>query len=260
VGEKKIPLIDLLCRSFPGKTRKELYAHILCGEVYINNEKICDTKRLVQPSSHIDFRCKKYVSRGGLKLEYALDRWKIDVNEKVYIDAGCSAGGFTDCLLQRGAWCVHAVDVGYNQLDYSLRMNDRVRVWERTNIMDVRAGTLDPVPHAGVCDLSFRSLRGAASHILDLVRTNILIALVKPQFEWKHPDPGFSGVIKEKEVILTVCETLIRDLSLEGVCVSEAVFSPVRGAKGNREIFFLLQKGKGTPPGEILSLLDQSIL
>lgn len=256
VNEKKIPLLDLLCLRFPGTLKKELYARVLCGEVYVNNEKICDTKRLVDLVSHIEFRHKKFVSRGGIKLAHVLDKWNFDVKNKVFIDAGCSKGGFTDCLLKYGARLVYAIDVGYNQLAYPLRIDKRVRVYERTNILNIARDSLDPVPHAGVCDLSFRSIRKAAFHILGLLSQNVLIALVKPQFEWENPQPGFIGVIKDKETILQVCKKLIEELYSEGIFVSRVELSPICGTKGNQEIFFLLKKGRGKEKQEMISLIS----
>jgi 23S rRNA (cytidine1920-2'-O)/16S rRNA (cytidine1409-2'-O)-methyltransferase len=259
VSEKKIPLIDLLCMSFPDTSRKDLFARVLCGEVYVNNEKICNAKRLVGMSSHIEFRYKDYVSRGGIKLAHVLNKWNIEVKNNVFIDAGCSMGGFTDCLLKHGAGIVYAVDVGYNQLAYSLRNDHRVRVYERTNIMDIQKHSLDPAPDAAVCDLSFRSIRRAASHILYLVSRNLLIALVKPQFEWENPQPGFSGVIENKDTLLLICKNLVRDLYSEGVSVSDVEFSPIRGTKGNRELFFLLKKGCGKQEQDIPALIEASL-
>ncbi|MBN2533084.1 MAG: TlyA family rRNA (cytidine-2'-O)-methyltransferase [Spirochaetales bacterium] len=252
---KKIPLLDLLCLAYPDMLKKELYAKVLCGEVYVNNEKIRDARRLVDVSSHIDFRIKEYVSRGGIKLAHVLDKWKVDVKDKVFIDAGCSSGGFTDCLLKHGARFVHAIDVGYNQLAYSLRIDKRVCVHERTNTLDIRKSSLDPAPHMGVCDLSFRSLHGAASHLLGLLSEDILIALVKPQFEWDNPEPGFRGVIKNRDTILMVCTKLVEELHSEGVTVSSAELSPVCGAKGNQEIFFLLKKQEEEQKQDIISLI-----
>src|SRR6056297_599517 len=192
---KKISLIELIKKKYPSIPEKESFARILCGEVFVKGERVRDPHRRLDEGAEPQFLSKKYVSRGGIKLESVLQRWKIEVRDKIFIDAGSSTGGFTDCLLQNGARMVHSVDVGYNQLDYRLRTDARVKVYERTNIMAV--GELDPIPHAAVADLSFRKIGGAAGHLLDLVREGWLIALVKPQFEIKaEMDPEFSGVVR----------------------------------------------------------------
>ncbi|MBN2442863.1 MAG: TlyA family rRNA (cytidine-2'-O)-methyltransferase [Spirochaetales bacterium] len=260
MNKKKIPLINLLKLKFPEIPHKELFAGILCGEVYINNEKICDKNRLVPVSSDIIFKYKKYVSRGGVKLAHVLEKWNIEVENKVYIDAGASTGGFTDCLLKHGAGLVYSVDVGYNQLAYSLRIDPRVCVYEQTNIFTIQKGSLDPQPHAAVCDLSFRSVVGAATHILDLTISDTLIALIKPQFEWENPDPGFNGIIKKTETLIEICTHLVRKLYSQDVYVSRVELSPIAGTKGNRELFFLLKKKSGEKKEDIISSITELFL
>lgn len=191
-----------------------------------------------------------FVSRGGEKLAHALDEWHVSC-ETTWIDAGCSTGGFTDCLLQRGASLVYAVDVGVNQLDWRLRQDPRVRVMEGTNVMDIAPGSLEPAPQRIAADLSFRSLRGAARHLLELAQERWGIFLVKPQFEWKSPVPGFRGVVKEPAAVLEIVEALLDDLRSEGVGAEKAALSPVKGRKGNRELLLLLRRGPagGGPAG-----------
>ncbi|MDC7219864.1 MAG: TlyA family RNA methyltransferase [Spirochaetales bacterium] len=233
----KKPLLSLLKERFPEYKEGELYAFVLCGDVYCDGEKIRETSRKVDVKGELEIRTKKYVSRGGFKLEGALDEWGIDCNKKIFIDAGSSTGGFTDCLLQRGASLVYAVDVGYNQLDYSLRNNSRVVVREKCNIMDVEE--LDPAPHIGVADLSFRSIGGAATKIIGLTTTRKLLALIKPQFEVEN-SAGFNGVISDPEtwrrVLFDVCECLHG----EGLYVSRLSPSKVKGKKGGNQEFMAL--------------------
>jgi 23S rRNA (cytidine1920-2'-O)/16S rRNA (cytidine1409-2'-O)-methyltransferase len=157
----------------------------------------------------------------------------------VCLDAGASTGGFTDCLLSRGALNVHAVDVGYNQLAWKLRSDERVFVHERTNLMDLHPGDLIPEPTFAVADLSFRSLRGAASRLLELTRGGTVLALVKPQYENPKED-GFDGVVRTNAARAGVLESLRTDLPKEGVFVRNAAASRVTGRKGNAEIFLLL--------------------
>ncbi|MDC7238814.1 MAG: TlyA family RNA methyltransferase [Spirochaetales bacterium] len=231
---KKKRLLQLALARFEDYTEKEIYASILCGEVLCNREKIRDPKAMVPSDADLELTRKKYVSRGGLKLERVLDFWRMPVEGKIVLDAGCSTGGFTDCLLQKGARSVYAVDVGYNQLDYSLRTNPAVVVMEKTNIMSIEV--FDPVPHWAVADLSFRSLRSAAAHILKLTSESRLIALMKPQFELEDPDEDFDGIIRDPRQILEITAKVVGEMAEEGAYVSRAALSPVTGRKGNQEL------------------------
>lgn len=248
-----LPLLRLLEKRYPQWEGKSLYTRILCGEVLVDGGTIRDPKLKV--SSHADIQLKDsgFVSRGGEKLESALSFFSAAVEGKIFLDAGCSTGGFTHSLLSRGALMIHALDVGYNLLDYSLRNNPRVLVHERTNIMDVNH--LDPVPHAAVADLSFRSLRGAASHILHLTSEKWAVVLVKPQFEWLDPPGTFNGIVFAGEDRKSILKQVAFDLTEEGVGVRNAVASAVSGRKGNQEYFFLLDLSPGLSPAEIIDRL-----
>ena len=170
-------LLELLVHRYPETPRENLMASVLCGDVRVGGEKVRDPKRRVHEDAEIEFAGETFVSRGGDKLEGALRAWNVDAAGKVILDAGSSTGGFTDCLLKRGAALVHAVDSGSNQMHGRLRADPRVRLREKTNIMAV--DRLDPEPDFAVCDLSFRSLRGAARHIAGLTRSGTVFALVK---------------------------------------------------------------------------------
>ncbi|MDC7234369.1 MAG: TlyA family RNA methyltransferase [Spirochaetales bacterium] len=251
---KKQKLLQLALKQFPDYPEKELYASILCGELITSGEKIKDPKALVSADAQLVLNRKKYVSRGGLKLEKVLDHWALPVKGKRILDAGCSTGGFTDCLLQKGALSVYAVDVGFNQLDYSLRINPAVVVMEKTNIMAVE--NLDPKPHWAVADLSFRSLRSAASHILGLTVESRLIALMKPQFEIENPDDDFDGIVRDPLQILSITEEVIGEMAEEGAFVRRASLSPVTGRKGNQELLFDIS-GNPDDFGGIPSLIKE---
>lgn len=239
----KIPLLQLLKIRFPEIPPKELYAKILCGEVTVDGEHHRDPKLRVAQNAVIEFEQRTYVSRGGLKLEAAIQAWQLPISGRIFLDAGASTGGFTDCLLQHGAAQVHAVDVGYNQLDYTLRIDSRVRVAERTNIMHVKK--LDPPADAAVADLSFRSLRGAAAHIIGLTREKWMIGLLKPQFEVEGIETrsgsleSFNGVVQPQDT-QHILEQAIRFLKDEGVTVKAVTASPITGRRGNREFLLLL--------------------
>ena len=234
---KKIPFIEILIGRFEEYSQKELYSMIMCGEIKVDGETVRDARRAINPESEIIITSRRWVSRGGEKLNHALENWKIDAADRVVLDAGASTGGFTDCLLQRGAARVHAVDVGYNQLDYSLRTDSRVNVLERTNIMAVEE--LQPVPEFAVADLSFRSITGAASHILKLTAENLLIALIKPQFELQAAE-GFDGVIKDPDILHEVLRNTAVSLQDEGVEITAVLESPIKGGKGNTEFLVRL--------------------
>ena len=232
-------LLALLNKQFGNDKKEENYALILCGNVLVNGEKIKDPKEKVDKNSEIKIIRKKYVSRGGYKLEYALDHWKIEAEGKVFIDAGSSTGGFTDCLLKRNALFVHAIDVGYNQIDYMLRNDNRVILHEKKNIMDINS--LSPPADIGVADLSFRSIANAASKILDLVKEKKLIALIKPQFETKKNNLE-KGIIESASILKETLSTVIDKLFDEKSFVQDIIQSPIKGAKGNREFLFLISR------------------
>ena len=258
---KKVKLTDLVLQSFPGMTRDEVLGRILSGEVYVDGERIRDRDRLITRTLCVELReSRKYVSRGGLKLEPVWDSMNLSAAGKVFIDAGCSTGGFTDFLVQRGAERVYAVDVGYNQLDFSLRLNSRVTVMERTNVMALMSSDFDIPPHGALADLSFRSIKGASAHLLDLVQEEWILALVKPQFEWKNPDPEFQGVIENETVLFEILLELCRDLQDEANFVNRIVFSPLKGRKGNRETFLLLSREETLTMVQIEREIRRSLL
>lgn len=241
----KISLIHALSLRFPEIPRKELFARILCGEVFVSGERVRDPASKVAESCELVFTARRrFVSRGGEKLDFVLDKWNIDCKGRSFIDAGCSTGGFSDCLLKKGAENVIAVDVGYNQMDYRLRKNKRIILFERTNIFDIRDKIHSFKPAAAVVDLSFRSLRRVASFLLAIVEEGWVVALVKPQFEWQNPDKNFHGVVHSKETRHNILQNTLNDLWLEGALTTDIVSSPILGNKGNTEYFFYL-KSKG---------------
>ena len=234
----KRSLLAILQDLYPNNDKSELLAKILCGEVSVNGETIRSATVQVHQSSSISVRSpKRFVSRGGIKLDYAMNMWDVKTSGRIFLDIGASTGGFTDCLLQRGAQYVYSIDVGYNQLSYSLRIQPKVGVFERTNIMSLSIGDLDPHPHAAVMDLSFRSIRKVTSRCLEYLKEGWMIALVKPQFEWKNPSADFRGVITDNDILIEVLIELVEDLRKEKVYVSDIIQSPIRGRKGNREFF-----------------------
>jgi 23S rRNA (cytidine1920-2'-O)/16S rRNA (cytidine1409-2'-O)-methyltransferase len=242
---KRYPILDLLSKQYPEYAREKLSAFLACRNVLVDGVICGDGKAKFPQDAHLSFTFEKYVSRGGYKLEKALDAFHLSVEGKVVLDAGSSTGGFTDCLLQHGARIVHAVDVGTNQLDWRLRKDSRVIVHEKQNIMTLGKEGLEPPPAAAVCDLSFRSISGAASHILSLSGETWLISLIKPQFEVPKGLEGFDGIIRDDGLLHSVMLDVYQSLALEGVGVEDIVRSPITGHKGNTEFLALLSHRKG---------------
>ncbi|MFW6313352.1 MAG: TlyA family RNA methyltransferase [Spirochaetota bacterium] len=239
----RIRLLDRLCELHPESDREELLALVLCGDVSVEGERLRDPRGMVARDARISLAtvahgARRYVGRGGLKLEHAIREWRLPVSGKVFVDAGASTGGFTDCLLAHGVRHVHAVDVGYNQLDFRLRRDERVETHERTNIMHV--SLLEPPADAAVADLSFRSIRGAARHLLELAREQWAVVLVKPQFEWTSPPESFDGTVPDTALGLILRSTL-EGLAEEGAFPAALLESPIRGRRGNREFLVLIR-------------------
>lgn len=238
---KMEPLLRHLQKLWPHMPKDRLYAAVLCANVKVNGEVCRNPQAMVSPESDFILEESRFVSRGGLKLDGVLEEFDFDPQGKICLDAGASTGGFTDCLLQRGATHVHAVDVGFNQLAWKLRSDPRVTVHEKTNLMQISPDILTPCPQMAVADLSFRSLRGAASQLLNITRGGLVLALLKPQFE--HPrESDFTGVVRTEEARKKVLYTLIRRLEEEQVFVIDAFASPLTGRRGNAEIFVLLSR------------------
>ncbi|MQY76467.1 MAG: TlyA family rRNA (cytidine-2'-O)-methyltransferase [Spirochaeta sp.] len=257
----KNSLIQVLSLRFPEIPRKEIFARILCGEVLVSGERTRNPELKVAENCELAFAARRrFVSRGGGKLDFVLNKWNIDCKGRSFIDAGCSTGGFSDCLLQRGAAEVVAVDVGYNLLDYSLRKDKRIILLERTNIFDIRDKIHGLKPAAAVMDLSFRSLRGAASFLLRIVEEGWIIALVKPQFEWRDPDKDFNGVVYRKESRYEIVLDTMKELWQEGAFTTKIASSPILGSKGNAEYFFHLKKSEERPYPDMQRRLKEEVL
>lgn len=193
---------------------------------------------------------RNYVSRGGEKLAAALDRFEVDPGGRRCLDVGASTGGFTDCLLQRGASRVVAVDVGYGQLDWRLRNDPRVMVLERTNVRDLKDDDLRDAPGLVVADLSFISLRTVMGDLATLAAEDAeFILLVKPQFEVGRDRVGRKGVVRDAGAWRDAIEGVAGACSISGVDPAGVMASPLSGPAGNVE--FLLWAKKRTPGGGI---------
>lgn len=235
----KLSVIQLLKNYDPTLDTDRATSLVICKNVYVNGELCTDSKSVFDKNSKVEVLFPKYVSRGGFKLEAALENFQFNVKDLVVLDAGSSTGGFTDCLLQNGAKAVHCVDVGYNLLDFKIRSDKRVFVHEKTNIMAVQS--LDPQPDVAVADLSFRSIKGAALHVLDLTKTRKMVALIKPQFEVPKWVENFNGVISDPKLLKDTMGNVYSILSQENIGIFNIVKSPITGHKGNTEFLALLE-------------------
>ncbi|MCG1012676.1 TlyA family RNA methyltransferase [Tepidanaerobacter sp. GT38] len=219
-------------------SREKAKAEIMCGNVLVNDKIIDKPGTLVDVNSTIVFKNKSipYVSRGGLKLEKALDVFNVEVKDKIALDAGASTGGFTDCMLQRGAKKVYAVDVGYGQLSYTLREDTRVVVMERTNVRYLRLEDIGEQVDIITADLSFISLTKVFEPFYVLLKENgDLITLIKPQFEVGKSDVGKRGVVKDFDLHVKAIKKVINDAREHYFYICNLTFSPIKGPKGNIE-------------------------
>lgn len=220
-------------------SREKAKRTIMAGLVYSNTERLDKPGMRVSPD--IPLRIKKnlhpYVSRGGLKLEKALEEFQVDVNGKILIDVGASTGGFTDCALQNGAIKCYAIDVGYNQLDWKLRQDPRVIVMERTNFRYVTPDMLKKgAPNFATIDVSFISLTLILPVLKTLLENNSdIIALIKPQFEAGRDEVGKGGIVKDPQVHKKVLEKILTFAKNEGYNVYNLTYSPITGGEGNIE-------------------------
>jgi len=220
-------------------SREKARALILAGQVLVNGQKTDKSGHAVATDSSIEvLEQPRYVGRGGLKLEAALQHFQIHPQGKICLDIGSSTGGFTDCLLQHGAARVYAIDVGTGQLDWKLRNDPRVVVHEQVN---ARHLTRDVVPEPvalGVCDVSFISITMILPAMMPVLASDAeMVILVKPQFELERNQVGKGGIVREPELHLQACrrvEDAVHRLSFR----TEIIPSPILGAEGNQE--FLL--------------------
>lgn len=243
------------------QSREKARALIMEGLVYVDNQKSDKPGTQVSDSAVIEVRGKlnPYVSRGGLKLEKAMQSFPIRLDDKICMDVGASTGGFTDCMLKSGAKRVYAVDVGYGQLAWSLRTDDRVVNLERTNARYLtKENVPDEIEFTSI-DVSFISLKIILPAIKSLLSQNgEIVCLIKPQFEAGRDKVGKKGVVRDKavhkEVVRGICEFALQG----GFSVLGLTYSPVKGPEGNIEYLAYLQKNdeaecfEGCSPDEVV--------
>ena len=229
--------VELVRRGL-ARSRSEAVAAIKAGLVTVGGAPADNPARMVDDAHavHVSGPAIPYVSRGGLKLAAALDAFAIEPTGLRWLDAGASTGGFTDCLLQRGAQQVVAVDVGHGQLAWSIRSHPLVRVLERTNVRTLTPEMIDGPAQGCVGDLSFISLRSVVPALLACTESDgDIVLLIKPQFEAGPQRIGKGGIVRDAEVRADVVVEVVQDVADLGLGIVGLIPSPISGADGNRE-------------------------
>ncbi|MGR3764966.1 TlyA family RNA methyltransferase [Rossellomorea sp. NS-SX7] len=262
---KKQRLDILLVERGLIETREKAKRAIMAGLVYSNEERLDKPGEKVSEDAELTIKGKMmpYVSRGGLKLEKALKVFDIEVKDKVMIDIGSSTGGFTDCALQNGAKMSYAIDVGYNQLAWKLRQDERVVVMERTNFRYVTPADLSgDMPAFASIDVSFISL----SLILPVLKTLLIpggdcIALIKPQFEAGKEQVGKKGIVRDPKVHQAVIEKIMNLAVNEGYTIHGLSYSPITGGDGNIEFLIHIRwTGVESEGKSLLTVTPQQVI
>ena len=241
---KKLRLDQLLVGRGLFPSREQARRAILAGEVSVATRVLDKPSQLLDEETAVTVKpTRKYVGRGALKLESALEHFHVDVQGKTALDIGASTGGFTDCMLQRGAEKVYAVDVGYGQLDWKLRNDPRVVVLEKTN---ARFLTCDQVPElVDICviDVSFISLALILPNALALLKRDaIILALIKPQFELQRTEVGKGGIVRDPRLHQKAQDKIVAFVGDLGHVVAGIAPAAVKGADGNQEFFACIRK------------------
>lgn len=230
------------------ESRARAGALIMAGQVYVNGQKTTKAGYALKPDDVLEVRGDKlkYVSRGGLKLEKAMNEFPISLDGCVCMDIGASTGGFTDCMLQNGAKKVYAVDVGYGQLAWKLRSDERVVNMERTNFRYITSDDIAEKLDFASVDVSFISLKIILPVLYELLNDGATaVCLIKPQFEAGKEKVGKKGVVRDIEVHREVVETIIAFAFDSGFSVLALSFSPIKGPEGNIEYLMYLKKENG---------------
>ena len=235
----------LLVKRALAPSREKAKAMIMEGSVYVNNQKEDKAGSMFDTGAQVEVRGKtlRYASRGGLKLEKAMERFAVSLEQKTCMDIGASTGGFTECMLQNGARKVYAVDVGYGQLAWKLRQDARVCCMEKTNIRYVTPQDIgEPLDFASV-DVSFISLTKVLGPAKELLKEQgEMVCLIKPQFEAGREKVGKKGVVRDKNVHLEVIGQVVSFARGLGFHVLGLEYSPIKGPEGNIEYLMHIRK------------------
>lgn len=248
---KKERLDTLLVKNNLFTSRERARATIMAGKVLVNEVKIEKPGTMVVADAKIRLlgEIHPYVSRGGLKLQKALEKFGILLEGKVMADVGASTGGFTDCALQSGASKVYSIDVGYGQLDWKLRQDPRVVVWERTNIRNVTPENFEDAVDFASIDVSFISLRLVIPVVKRFLKpAGEIVCLIKPQFEAGKERIGKKGVVRDSKVHLAILSEMMEVFSENQLGVKGLTFSPITGPEGNIEFLAYLRLDSAEKP------------
>lgn len=227
------------------ESRERAAAMIMEGKVLVNAMPATKAGMMVSDNAVIELKGQDipYVSRGGLKLEKALDEFSINVELKTAMDVGASTGGFTDCLLQRGASKVYAIDVGYGQMDWKIRNDPRVILIERTNIRHIEDSKIPEQVDMAVIDVSFISLQKVMPRVIDFLKPEAeIVALVKPQFEVGKGEVGKGGIVRDDAKRLAALDSVKEFCIGLGLEYAGSTESPIAGQKGNREFLLYIRR------------------
>ncbi len=227
------------------ESREKARTTIMAGLVYVDGKLRDKPGEKINEDLKIEIKGDDiaYVSRGGLKLEKAIEDFRIDVKMKTFLDIGASTGGFTDCLLQRGAKKVYSIDVGYGQLAWKLRQDPRVVVMERTNFRYLTHEDIGEIVDAATIDVSFISLALIIKNLYNLLNENgEIIALIKPQFEAGRDKVGKKGVVRDPKTHIEVINKVIKELDKEKFFIKNLSYSPIKGPAGNIEFLAYFSK------------------
>src|SRR6266481_9527447 len=241
---KKLRLDQLLVGKGLFPSREQARRAIMAGVVTIGTRIATKPSELLDEQAAITLKpARKYVGRGALKLEAALEHFNIDVRGKTALDIGASTGGFTDCMLQRGAEKVYAVDVGYGQLDWKLRNNLRVIVLEKINARFLTGEQIPELVDVCVIDVSFISLTLILPNAFALLKpSGLIVALIKPQFELQRSDVGKGGIVRDPALHQKAQDKIVAFVTDLGDVVSGIVPSAIKGSDGNQEFFACIRK------------------
>lgn len=243
------------------ESREKAKSLIMEGIVYINDQKALKAGDTVSEKDRVEVRGNtlKYVSRGGLKLEKAIKCFNISLDGKICMDVGASTGGFTDCMLQNGAEKVYCVDVGYGQLAWKLRQDERVFNMERTNIRYVTKDDIASLLDFVSVDVAFISLKLVLPVVYNLLsETGKSVALIKPQFEAGREKVGKKGVVRDKNVHIEVIKNVLKFTRNIGFSISDVTYSPIKGPEGNIEYLMYINKAGNDNEIDVENIVENS--